>query len=216
MAYASVSVNIWFPSIINVWVDWCDFSVAYWRWLEEGSFRCPAPPLIQHGRYSSHLGFGYHWLSDERLRRLVRFFRGSLGGSSIFTMLHFSLNLIFHTPTDNFPLGGMCHALRCPCLQIFSHPNLSFWGNVHWCKFSGNNRKSGNLGCKKNFVSSFVYFSVGHYWLCKWCPNSIFHAVLFGEFQWLPGVKALTFPMSQSATSGSLPRVCVCRSGTVR
>jgi hypothetical protein len=28
-------------------------------------------------------------------------------GSSIFTMFHFVLNLIFHTPRDNFPLGGM-------------------------------------------------------------------------------------------------------------
>jgi hypothetical protein len=27
-------------------------------------------------------------------------------GSSIFTIFHFSLNLIFHIPTDNFPLGG--------------------------------------------------------------------------------------------------------------
>jgi hypothetical protein len=37
-------------------------------------------------------------------------------GSSIFTIFHFSLNLIFHVPTDNFPLGGICHALRSPCL----------------------------------------------------------------------------------------------------
>jgi hypothetical protein len=27
-------------------------------------------------------------------------------GSSIFTMFHFSLSLIFHTLTDNIPLGG--------------------------------------------------------------------------------------------------------------
>jgi hypothetical protein len=49
-------------------------------------------------------------------RLLVRFF---LGGSSIFiTIFHFSLNLIFHIPTDNFPLGSICHALRSPCLII--------------------------------------------------------------------------------------------------
>jgi hypothetical protein len=33
----------------NAWVDWSDFSVAYWGWLEEGSFRWSAPPLIQDG-----------------------------------------------------------------------------------------------------------------------------------------------------------------------
>jgi hypothetical protein len=36
-------------------------------------------------------------------------------GSSIFTMFHFSLSLIVHTPTDNIPIRGICHALRCPC-----------------------------------------------------------------------------------------------------
>jgi hypothetical protein len=33
----------------------------------------PAPPLIRHGRYGSHLGFAFRRLSDERLRRLVHF-----------------------------------------------------------------------------------------------------------------------------------------------
>jgi hypothetical protein len=37
------------------------------------------PPLIQHGRYGSHLGFGFRRLSDERLRRLVRFFSWVIG-----------------------------------------------------------------------------------------------------------------------------------------
>jgi hypothetical protein len=37
-------------------------------------------------------------------------------GSSIFTIYHFFLNLNFHIPTDNFPLGGICHALCSPCL----------------------------------------------------------------------------------------------------
>jgi hypothetical protein len=36
--------------------------------------------------------------------------------SSIFTIFHFSLNLIFHIPTDNFPLGGICNAFLSPCL----------------------------------------------------------------------------------------------------
>jgi hypothetical protein len=38
-----------------------------------------------------------------------------IGGSLIFTMFYFSLNLIVQTPTDNVPNGGICHALRCPC-----------------------------------------------------------------------------------------------------
>jgi hypothetical protein len=71
---------VWFPSIIwqslgrPVW-----FFFAYWGWLEEGSFRWPVPPLIQNGRYCSHLGFGFRQLSDERLGRLVQFFCDLLG-----------------------------------------------------------------------------------------------------------------------------------------
>jgi hypothetical protein len=38
-----------------------------------------------------------------------------LGSSIIVTIFHFSLNLIFHIPTDNFPLGDICHALHRPC-----------------------------------------------------------------------------------------------------
>jgi hypothetical protein len=63
----------------NAWVDWSDFSVAYWGWLEEGSFRWSPPPLIQDGRLARHLGFGLLWFSNQRLGRLVRFFSGSLG-----------------------------------------------------------------------------------------------------------------------------------------
>jgi hypothetical protein len=40
----------------NAWADWSNFSVAYWGWLEEGSFRWSAPPLIQDG---GHLVFGF-------------------------------------------------------------------------------------------------------------------------------------------------------------
>jgi hypothetical protein len=53
----------------------------------------------------------------QRVGGLVWFFGGSLG-SSIFTMFYFSLSLIFHAPTDNFPLRGICHALHCPCFII--------------------------------------------------------------------------------------------------
>jgi hypothetical protein len=67
----------------NAWVDsndWSDFSVAYWGWLEEGSFRWSAPPLIQDGHYGSHLGFGFRRLQDKRLGQLIWFFLcGSLG-----------------------------------------------------------------------------------------------------------------------------------------
>jgi hypothetical protein len=51
-------------------------------------------------------------------------------------MFHFSLSLIFHTPTDNFPLGGICHALRCPCYfyfvlrsNILAYPATCKWAN---------------------------------------------------------------------------------------
>jgi hypothetical protein len=169
----------------NAFVDWSNFSVAYWGWLEEGSFRWSAPPLIQDGRYAHHLGFGLHWFSDQRLGRLVWFFGGSLGvtrgrfltvtahltwplrqpswiwfpsiiwrtpvdlydflvphwGSSIFTMFHFSV----HTPTDNVPIGGICHALRCPCLScggrrwagVF-HIDISVLNKIFWSEYRSN------------------------------------------------------------------------------
>jgi hypothetical protein len=63
----------------NAWVDWSDFSVAYWGWLEEGSFRWSAPPLNQDGRYGRHLGFGFRRLQDKRLGRFIQFFCGSVG-----------------------------------------------------------------------------------------------------------------------------------------
>jgi hypothetical protein len=39
-------------------------------------------------------------------------------GPSIFTMFHFSLNLIFHTPTDNFHSGA--YATPCVTIGIFT------------------------------------------------------------------------------------------------
>jgi hypothetical protein len=112
-----------FPSIksTNAWVNWSDFSVAYWGWLEEGSFWWSAPPLIQdghqffggslggdlrkvpliqHGHNSSHLGFGFRRLSDECLRRLVRVFVAHWG-SSIFTIFHLSLVALVKAYSSN-------------------------------------------------------------------------------------------------------------------
>jgi hypothetical protein len=63
----------------NTWVNWSDFSVAYWGWLEEGSFRWSAPPLIQDARYGHHLWFGFRRLRDKCLGRLIQFLCGSLG-----------------------------------------------------------------------------------------------------------------------------------------
>jgi hypothetical protein len=63
----------------NAWVDWSDFSAAYWGWQQEGYFRWSAPPLIQDGRYGRQLEFGFRRFSDQRLRWLLRRFGGSLG-----------------------------------------------------------------------------------------------------------------------------------------
>jgi hypothetical protein len=66
----------------NAWVDWSNFSVAHWGWLEEVSFRWSALPLIQDGCYGRHLGFGLlsiRQLEDKRLGRLIRFFCDLLG-----------------------------------------------------------------------------------------------------------------------------------------
>jgi hypothetical protein len=58
--------------LTNAWVNRSDFFVAYWGWLEVGSCWWPAPPLIQDGRYGSHLRFGFHQLSDEPLSWVCR------------------------------------------------------------------------------------------------------------------------------------------------
>jgi hypothetical protein len=63
----------------NAWVNWSNFSVAHWGWLEEGFFRWSALLLIQDGRYGRHLGFGFRRLDDKRLGRLIQFLCGSLG-----------------------------------------------------------------------------------------------------------------------------------------
>jgi hypothetical protein len=61
----------------DAYVDWSNFSVAYWGWLEEGSFRWSAPLLIQDGR---RLGFRISQLEDKRLGGLIPFFCGSVIG----------------------------------------------------------------------------------------------------------------------------------------
>jgi hypothetical protein len=66
-------------SAAQAWVDWSDFSVAYWGRLQEGSFRWSAQPLIQDGHYGRHLGFRFCRLEHKRLGRLIRFFCGLLG-----------------------------------------------------------------------------------------------------------------------------------------
>jgi hypothetical protein len=99
--------------------------------LGEGSFRWPA--LIQHGRYGSHLGFGFCQLSDGTPVSTGPDFFVAYWGSSIFTIFHFSLNFIFHIPTDNFPLWGICHALCSPCLLLaVSSVKLD---DIFWNKF---------------------------------------------------------------------------------
>jgi hypothetical protein len=66
---------IWFPSIRRQTpASIHPFFCGSLGWLEEGSFRWSAPPLIQDGRYGCQLGFGFRRLDDKRLRRFIRFF----------------------------------------------------------------------------------------------------------------------------------------------
>jgi hypothetical protein len=62
----------------NAWVDWSNFSVTHWGWLEEGSFQWSALPLIKDGHYGCHLGFGFRRLDNKRLGRFIRFSCGLL------------------------------------------------------------------------------------------------------------------------------------------
>jgi hypothetical protein len=68
--------------------------------------------------------------------RLVRFF-----GASIFTLFHFSLNLIVHTPTDNVPIGGICHALCCPCLFLLGWNCYQKWIHPATCFQTANSNR---------------------------------------------------------------------------
>jgi hypothetical protein len=52
----------------NACVDWSNFSVAYWGWLENGSFRWSAPLLIQDGLYGGHLGVWFPSITGQMPR----------------------------------------------------------------------------------------------------------------------------------------------------
>jgi hypothetical protein len=88
--------------LTNVCVNWSDFLVAYWGWLEVGSCRWSVLPPIQDG---SHLGFGSRPLSDERLSRLVRFFGAeglcSLCDAAIFLNLFVVQSFLLHFRYDD-------------------------------------------------------------------------------------------------------------------
>jgi hypothetical protein len=117
----------------NALVDWSYFSVAYWEWLEEGSFRWSAPPLIQDGH---HLGFGFRRLEGKRLGRLIQFLCGLLG----VTRWRFLLDDQLHRSSKmaataaNLDLVSVdfltvdwsifCHTLHSPCLHLLFCPFL--------------------------------------------------------------------------------------------
>jgi hypothetical protein len=64
----------------NSWVDWSKFSVAYWRWLQKGSFRWSAPPLIQDGGYGRHLGFWFPSITGQTPGSVNPIFMWLIGG----------------------------------------------------------------------------------------------------------------------------------------
>jgi hypothetical protein len=87
----------------NAWVDWSDFfGVTGGRFLSMTSAAAhPTWPLWQPS-----------WIWDERLRRLVQFFCGSLG---VINLHHIQLLPKPHIPYTHRQLptrGGICHALR--------------------------------------------------------------------------------------------------------
>jgi hypothetical protein len=107
---------IWFPSITGQTPGSIDL---IFLWLIGGDWR--KVPFDDQRRRSSNMAATAAILDLVSVDYLTNAcidwsdFLVAHWGSSIFTMFHFSLNLIFHTPTDNFPLGGICHALCCPC-----------------------------------------------------------------------------------------------------
>jgi hypothetical protein len=124
-----VSVRKHLVSVIyrtNASVDWTNLWVAYWGWLEKGFFRWPAPPLIQDGRYGSHLGFRLIINYLTRLSRLVRFVCGLLGitGGRFLSMIS----------TAAHSRWALWH--RCHLKNKFSHttqPTLDLWNCIISC-----------------------------------------------------------------------------------
>jgi hypothetical protein len=92
--------------------------LIYW-WLIGGNWR-KVPFEYQHHRSSNMAAMAaiLHLVSVNYLMNACVNWSDFLvahWGSSIFTMFHFFLSLIFHIPTDNVPLVGIWHALHCPC-----------------------------------------------------------------------------------------------------
>jgi hypothetical protein len=106
--------SVFLDFLTNAWVDWSDFLVAHWcnwRKVPFDDQRCHSSNMAATAAIFDLVSVDYltnaciDW-SD---------FIVAHWDSSIFTMFHFSLNLIFHTPTDNFPLGGAC---AMPCVAL--------------------------------------------------------------------------------------------------
>jgi hypothetical protein len=147
----------------NARVDWSYFSVAYWGWLEEGSIRWSALPLIQDrhcdaaildlvsvdfltnawvdlsdffswligatgGRFLSMTSAAAHstWLLRQRswiwFPSIIWQTPASTGPIFWWLIGGHQFSPYFTSPQAlssiylNFPLGGICHALRSPCL----------------------------------------------------------------------------------------------------
>jgi hypothetical protein len=87
-------------------------------------FRWPAPPLIQHGRYGSHL---WIWFPSIIWRTPASTGPISLG---VINLHHVPLPAKPYLPYTHRQLltRGICHTLRCPCsasISNFIHTNLS-------------------------------------------------------------------------------------------
>jgi hypothetical protein len=99
--------------LTNDWVDWSNFLVAHWGDLRK-------VPFDDQRRRSSNMAAAADILDlvsvDYLTNACVDWF------IVVINLHHIPLlpKPPLHKPTDNFPLGGICHALRSPCLRLFS------------------------------------------------------------------------------------------------
>jgi WD40 repeat protein len=111
----------------NAWVDWSDFSVAFWGWLEEGSFRWSAPPLIQDGR----VGFDWSFHLILEKKRLI------INNSSLLMCSFSVLQCLQFHPNSNYIVTGSCDRsirlwdiLSGNCVRLLTGHKVRLTGHV--------------------------------------------------------------------------------------
>jgi hypothetical protein len=152
----------------NTWVDWSDFSVAYWGSLEEGSFQWSAPPLIQDGHLLGWLDEGScRWPAPIWFPSIFLQTPKSTGHQSSVQIRNFS-----HWDIPNFKHTARGH-MPCPVLLLFTNEidhrtwlyqrQLESWKQVSL--FNEIPTGSGHVSNFRNPIGSIPWLSLLFSWI---------------------------------------------------